>query len=292
MNKHEVSLVDFGDGTTRDSLGQRVYRALQETGFVRLRRPRHYDYALIRAVYATARTFFDLPETELRRLYVPELKGQRGYMPPRLETAVGAKQPDEKRYFSIGREGGADHGNLFPPDDLLPGFRSLLLECFGMFDRVMHDLAESLGPIIGVPSLADGLTGGDSLWRLINYDELDGTESKNAVRSTAHCDVSLLTLLPIATGYGLQIQTTEGWTDVGGDPDELIVNAGDALALLATAGGHDLPSTAHRVVNGDGKRRISAPFFGHVNRAFVLDPATGQTEGEFLDRRLAEIIAN
>jgi isopenicillin N synthase-like dioxygenase len=290
MTNHEVSLVDFGAANAPDSLGQRVFRALKETGFVRLRQPRHYDYDLIRAVYGAARTFFDLPESALRRLYVPELKGQRGYMPLRLETAVGAKQPDEKRYFSIGREGASEHGNLFPPDDLMPGFRSLLIESFAMFDRVMRDLTESLGPIIGVPALAEGLTGGDSLWRLINYDELSGTESKDAVRSTAHRDVSLLTLLPTATGSGLQIRTNEEWIDVGGDHDELIVNAGDALAVLAMAAGHVLPSTEHRVVNGDGKRRISAPFFGHVNRAFVLDPASGLTEGEFLDRRLAEII--
>jgi len=32
----------------------------------------------------------------------------------------------------------------------------------------------------------------------------------------------------------------------------------------------------------------TAPCFGHVHRGFVLEPATGLTEGEFLDRRLAE----
>jgi isopenicillin N synthase-like dioxygenase len=95
----------------------------------------------------------------------------------------------------------------------------------------------------------------------------------------------------MATDSGLQILTNEGWLDVAGGADELIVNAGDALALLARAHGHRLPSTVHRVVNGDGGRRISAPFFGHVNRAFVLDQATGLTEGEFLDQRLKEIIA-
>jgi isopenicillin N synthase-like dioxygenase len=77
---------------------------------------------------------------------------------------------------------------------------------------------------------------------------------------------------------------------VGGEPDELIVNAGDALALVAIAHGHHLPSTVHRVVNGTGARRISAPFFGHVQRGFVLDPASGLTEGRFLDQRLREII--
>ncbi len=290
MNKREVSLVDLGDGSTNEVQGARLYGALTETGFVRLRRPRQYDYGLIRAFYDAARTFFDLPESELRKLYAPELKGARGYMPHRTETAQGATRADEKRYFSIGREGASVYTNLWPADSQLPGFKSLMMECFAMFDRIMYDLTARLGPIIGVSQLAEALAGGESLWRAINYDELDGSEPQETVRSHEHRDAALLTLLPTATGSGLQILSGEGWMDVSAEPDELIVNAGDALALLARARGHHLPSTVHRVVNGRGGRRISAPFFGHVNRAFVLDPGTGLTEGAFLDQRLKEII--
>jgi isopenicillin N synthase-like dioxygenase len=291
MTTREVSLVDFGDGSSSDDLGQRLFQALKEIGFVRLRRPRQYDYHMICACYDAARRFFDLPESELHKLYSPKVKGERGYMPRRIETAQGASRPDEKRYFSIGRDGASVHANLWPAEVQLPGFRSLMLQCFAMFDRVMYDLLACLGPIIGVPRLAEGLAGGDSIWRLINYDELDGSEPQEAVRSREHRDVGLLTLLPTATGSGLQILGDDGWTDVAGDPDELIVNAGDALALLARAQGQHLPSTVHRVVNANGRRRISAPFFGHVHRAFVLDPASGLTEGAFLDQRLNEIIA-
>ncbi len=291
MNRREVSLVDFGDGSTTADLGQSLYRALTQTGFVRLKRPRQYDYQMICTCYKAARGFFNLPEANLRRLYEPQLMGQRGYMPRRLETAQGASRPDEKRYFSIGREGASVHSNLWPPDDWLPGFQSLMTQCFAMFDRVLYDLAECLGPILGVPRLADGLAGGDSLWRIINYDELAGSEPPDAVRSREHRDAALLTLLPTATGSGLEIRTEGGWVDVAAEPDELIVNAGDALELLARAQGHRLPSTVHRVVNSNGQRRISAPFFGHVHRDFVLDPSTGMTEGAFLDQRLKEIIA-
>jgi isopenicillin N synthase-like dioxygenase len=291
MTRREVSLVDFGDESTSGVLGRRLYRALTETGFVRLRRPRHYDYGMICAVYDAVRLFFDLPESELRRLYEPEIRGERGYMPRRVETAQGASRPDEKRYFSIGRVGASLHENLWPEEDQLPGFRSLMMQCFTMFDRVMNDLAECLGPVIGVPRLAEGLAGGESIWRIINYDELDGSEPQDAVRSHEHRDAGLLTLLPTATGSGLEILADGAWTDVAADADELIVNAGDALEVLASAHGHHLPSTVHRVVNGNRGRRISAPYFGHVNRAFILDPATGLTEGAFLDQRLNEIIA-
>ena len=291
MSRREVSIVDFGDGSASGVLGERLCRALTETGFVRLRRPRQYDYQMIRACYDAARAFFDLPESELRTLYLPALKGERGYMPRRIETAQGASRPDEKRYFSIGREGASVHANLWPAEHQLPGFRSLMLQIFAMFDRVMYDLTECLGPIIGVPRLAEGLAGGESLWRIINYDPVDGTEPPDAARSREHRDAALLTLLPAATGSGLEILTDEEWREVAGEPDELIVNAGDALALVARAQGHHLPSTVHRVANGTGARRISAPFFGHVHREFVLDPASGLTEGEFLDRRLKEIIS-
>jgi isopenicillin N synthase-like dioxygenase len=290
MTKREVSVVDLGDGSSSEILGRRLFRALTETGFVRLRRPRQYDYALIREFYKAASLFFDLPEYELRKLHEPALKGERGYMPRRSETAQGATRPDEKRYFSMGREPASVHANLWPPEARLPGFRGLMTQCFAMFDRAIYELAACLGPIIGVPDLSEGLAGGDSIWRVINYDKLDGSEPPQAVRSREHRDAALLTLLPTATGWGLEILTDQGWTDVAADPDELIVNAGDALELLARAHGHHLPSTVHRVVNGNGGRRISAPFFGHVNRAFVLDPASGLTEGAFLDQRLAEII--
>ena len=290
MTGRGVSVVDLGDGSAKRVLGERLHRTLTVTGFARLRRPPQYDYALIRACYDAARAFFDLPESELRKLYVPELKGERGYMPRRVETAQGASRPDEKRYFSIGREGASVHPNLWPSEHEAPGFRELMTQCFGMFDRVMNELTDCLGMVIGVSRLAEGLLGGDSLWRIINYDALDGTEAPDAARSRAHRDASLLTLLPTATDTGLQILTNEEWVDVGGEPDELIVNAGDALSLVAQAYGHHFPSTVHRVVNGTGARRISAPFFGHVHRAFVLDPASGLTEGEFLDRRLREII--
>jgi isopenicillin N synthase-like dioxygenase len=290
MSASEVSLVDFGAPSSMEVLGEQLRRALTETGFVRVKRPLQYDYSLVRQVFDAARRLFDLPEAKLYKLYVPLLQGERGYMPRRVETAQGASRPDEKRYFSIGRDGASVHANLWPPDDLLPGFQNLMRQSFAMFDRVMHDLAASLGPVIGVPQLAPGLAGGDSLWRLINYDELDGSEPPEAVRSHEHRDVGLLTLLPTATNAGLQIRTNDGGIDVAGDADELIVNAGDALELLARAHGHRLPSTVHRVVNANGKRRISAPFFGHVRREFVLDPASGLTEGEFLDRRLKEII--
>jgi isopenicillin N synthase-like dioxygenase len=290
MANQPVSLVDLGDGSANRVMGERLYRALTETGFVRLQRPPQYDFGLICECYDTARRFFDLPESELLRLYEPRLKGERGYMPSRIETAQGAARPDEKRYFSIGRDGASVHPNLWPSEEQLPGFRALMQRCFAMFDRVMHDLTSYLGPIIGVPDLAGGLADGDSLWRLINYDPLDGSEPPGTIRSHEHRDAGLLTLLPTATNSGLQIRTDAGWADVAGAPDELIVNAGDALELLANSQGHHLPSTIHQVVNSNGDRRISAPFFGHVHREFVLDPETGLTEGAFLDRRLAEII--
>ena len=290
MIRQEVSLVDCGDGSTSGLPGRRVFQALTETGFVRLRRPPQYDFAMVRAVYDAARKFFDLPESELMKLHDPRFKGERGYMPRRMETAQGAWRPDEKRYFSIGRDGASVHSNLWPADAELPGFRHLMMHCFAMFDRVMYELTSSLGPIIGIPQLAEGLAGGDSLWRLVYYDELDGSEPQGTLRSREHRDAALLTLLPAATGAGLQILSDAGWIDVAAAADELIVNAGDALELLARAHGHDLPSTVHRVVNDSGERRISAPFFGHVHRNFVLDPASGLTEGEFLDRRLNEII--
>ena len=128
-----------------------------------------------------------------------------------------------------------------------------------------------------------------TLFRIIHYPPLADDVDPSAVRSSAHEDINLLTLLPAGTAPGLQVRDTSGaWVDVACDPSNIIVNAGD---MLQEASGGYYRSTTHRVVNPEGSARAtsrySMPLFLHPRPEVRLSER--YTAGEYLDERLAEI---
>ena len=128
-----------------------------------------------------------------------------------------------------------------------------------------------------------------TLFRLIHYPPLTGNEPKDAVRSAAHEDINLLTLLPAATASGLQVKNAEGeWLDVPINPGWIIVNVGD---MLQECSGHYYPSTTHRVLNPVGEAakqsRLSMPLFLHPREEVRLSPR--HTAGSYRKERFEEI---
>jgi len=120
-----------------------------------------------------------------------------------------------------------------------------------------------------------------------------------AVRSAAHEDINLLTILVAARGAGLQLLDRDGsWVAVETEPGKLIVDSGDMLARLTNG---VIPATTHRVVNPDGPNvsRYSMPFFLHPHSDLSLaalpscrqarTPEPEITAGAFLAQRLREI---
>ena len=127
-----------------------------------------------------------------------------------------------------------------------------------------------------------------SLLRVLHYPPLQGDESPDAIRASAHEDINLLTLLPAANEPGLQVRLRDGsWLDVPCDFGNLIVNIGDMLQEVS--GGY-FPSTTHRVVNPQGQEnrsRISLPLFLHPRPEVKLSDR--YTAGGYLAERLAEL---
>jgi len=134
---------------------------------------------------------------------------------------------------------------------------------------------------------------------------LTGKEEPGAVRSSAHEDINLITLLIGASSPGLQVKNREGrWIPITTQPSEIVVNVGDMLQRLTN---HKLKSTTHRVVNPppstatDGATRFSIPFFLHPESDMSLaalpscvsaqNPAREPPilAGEYLFQRLREI---
>ncbi|KAJ1817196.1 hypothetical protein LPJ60_004956 [Coemansia sp. RSA 2675] len=158
--------------------------------------------------------------------------------------------------------------NLWPEEDVLPGFRQSVL----LFHSQAQELAETLTRLVAEAlglepnALLDRyvLPGQQNRAKLIKYpavdqlDPLDGTQGVGPHRDTA----SLLTILYQANGLpGLQVQNHAGsWIDAPAIPNTFVVNIGTGLEYLVQ---NVAVATTHRVLNpppGWGPR-YSIPFF-------------------------------
>src|SRR5690606_31612382 len=104
---------------------------------------------------------------------------------------------------------------------------------------------------------------GNSILRPIHYPPLRGDEEAGALRSAAHEDINLITLLIGASSPGLEVKNRRGeWVAITTGPNEIVVNVDDMLQRLTN---YKLISTTHRVTNppSNESTRFSIPFFLH-----------------------------
>jgi isopenicillin N synthase-like dioxygenase len=255
---------------TRDLDPQRLFLAFQEFGFVALR-GHAIPPELIERAYDAARRFFALPLERKLRYQQPGQGGARGYTPFRVERAKDQTEPDLKEFWHVGREGVPASDAMPPnvwPSELaeLEGFRSSLLALYGALDALGARVLGALACGLGLPAdwFAAKIDHGNSILRPLHYPPLAGY---TGVRSAAHEDINLITLMVAAGEPGLEILRRDGsWLPVQTGADEVIVNIGDMLQRLTN---HVLPSTTHRVVNPPGeagaRSRYSLPYFLHLN---------------------------
>jgi len=208
---------------------------------------------------------------------------QSGYFPMESEKAKYSDIPDLKEFYQY-----YEGLSIDPIMGLTKHIRQdlnqlghfLLLQIFkGLPEEIRNSTSEP------IPNMV--LDSKGAMFRIINYPPMTNIPV-GAVRSAAHEDINLITLLPMSTAEGLQILGNNGeWIDVGGDPHAIIVNVGDMLSA-ATKG--YLKSTTHRVVNKNmDKPRLSAPLFIHPRPEVVL--SEGLTAGQYLEERLKQIRA-
>lgn len=240
------------------------------------------DALLLGLAYDMSRKAFDLPE-EVKRRY-ESADHFTGFVPFGTEHAKDDPRPDLKEFWEVRKYVPAEL-LLFPGE--LPDFRRAYLTLYDALEGVAQRLMGLLDVYLEAPA---GHYGGmiresNTLMRVLHYPEIAGRP--DAMRSAPHEDINFVTLLVAATAAGLEVKTHDGtWIPVVNPPDSIVVNSGDMLKAY-TAG--RIPSTTHRVVNGDGKPRYSIPFFVHPRPEVVLIEEPRLTAGEYLDQRLREI---
>ncbi|MDF2691225.1 MAG: 2OG-Fe(II) oxygenase [Gammaproteobacteria bacterium] len=275
----EVLTVDYRKGNAAEQFSE----SLKNTGFAVLS---HHplNWVEIEAVYKEWFAFFNSID---RFNYPFDSKAQDGYIPPDLsETAKGHTHKDLKEFYHL----------YFPngryPSSISNKTKQLFDAMFNLAGELLtwieDNLPQEIKAKLSCP-LKQMLSMDRTLFRILHYPPLKGSEETGAIRSAAHEDINLITLLPAATEPGLQVMDMTGnWHDVNTDPETLVVNIGD---MLQEASRGFYRSTTHRVINPQGsdarKPRLSMPMFVHPNAKVILSER--YTAGSYLDERLREL---
>jgi isopenicillin N synthase-like dioxygenase len=204
-----------------------------------------------------------------------------GYYPLGIERAEGATEQNFMEYYHYATDHTLPEGLSGKTEDYFSAMREVKImltkwidevhaaEGFLLPERIRNGGVNTEGvEIQGVNSVEEmaELDLHSNIVRIIHYPAV--SEDIGRVVNVAHTDISALSLL-FATEPGLQLLGRDGlWYDVGGDPDVLVVNAGDML-MWGTDGDRPgnsetgIKSTVHRVIRANDRARFAfAAFFG------------------------------
>ncbi len=313
MAVQNIPVVDLQDwqegGAARLQFVRAVGESLQDTGFFAVQNHGVSD-ALTRRAYGVAKELFHLPREVKARYHAAAKKGQRGYTGFGTEHAKDSAAPDLKEFWQVGRpDVPDDHAvharfgpNFWPTE--VPDFGPTLMQLYRELDRVGGILLDACAAHLGEPAgrFRELATESDTIVRVLYYPPVAPTTPPGAIRSAAHEDINLITLLSGATSEGLELLRRDGtWMPIHTGFDTIVVDAGDMLQNLTNG---LYKSTTHRVVNPRDatSERFSMPCFIHARADVDLSPLpscvarTGGegkypriTAGEYLAQRLREI---
>ena len=288
---------------------QQMGDALKDIGFFALEN-HGIPIPEIEAAYEEAQNFFSLDSDTKSSYEQRQINRQRGFTSFGVEHAKDNPAPDLKEFWQTGRTLDSEHpkfktypSNIWPDKDC-PSFKEVIDGLFLKMENISKQLLEAASIYLDKDKhwLPDMSNDGNTILRLIHYPPIPDDADVNSVRSSAHEDINLITLLVGATADGLEVMDHDGtWIKVAGNHNHIIVDSGDMLQNLTNG---LFKSTTHRVVNPENSRarRFSMPMFVHPRDEVDLTPddelvrITGGeakfesiTAGEYLYQRLVEI---
>jgi isopenicillin N synthase-like dioxygenase len=260
-------------------------RACREVGFYVIV-GHGVDPALVDAVEAVSRAFFDLPLDEKMNVHIGKVPGGVGYSAigdvALASTRGEATPPDLNETFQIAKvdvtddayfQNDAARGMI--PRNRWPERPAALKALYGAYYLRMGSLAADLMRLSALALDLPESWFDDKIDRHISrlnvrlYPEQKVAPLPGQLRAGAHTDYGTVTILkPGDTVGGLQIADTHGnWHDVPMIPGSFVINQGDLMARWTN---DRWLSTLHRVANPPeeargGSRRLSVVFFHHPN---------------------------
>jgi isopenicillin N synthase-like dioxygenase len=231
--------------------------------------------ALIAAVIAQSKLFFDLPLAEKLAVEKSRSFCNRGYEPLQGQTLEADSPPDLKEGFYIGEDLPLDDARVVArvfnqgPNQWPQGFSQAGLAhwkaTMGAYFRAMDELCvvimRALALSLDLPEhhFAAFCTDPISTLRLLRYPPQPVNPAPNEKGCGEHTDFGAITILLQDDAGGLQVlDQAKGWVDAPPIAGSYVVNLGDLIARWTN---DRYRSTLHRVVNTSGRERYSVPFF-------------------------------
>jgi len=261
-----------GDATTLETLAARLRTIQEDVGFWCI--VNHgIDFGLVHRAWREQRRFFALPLEE--KLALRNTGSGMRYIPSQATVYVTSNvnrntQPDLNECILLVRERAADHPgivagkrflgpNRWPAEDLLPGYRTTMLEYYEAMEALGHRLLPLYARALGMPADFFAPLFRDPMWITRNqyYPAVQGAENQFGI--APHRDHGFLTLLPIPEEPGLQIRAPSGdWIDAQPVPEGIMVNTGEFLHRWSNG---RFIATPHRVLPPRNPRYSIAFFF-------------------------------
>lgn len=272
-----LPVVDLAAEDTAEQLAA----GLRSVGFVQL--VNHgTDAGAAAELRAACDQFFGLATDTKRTFTHPAPEANRGFRSKGSEAlsySLGEPSPpDLFESFNCADDARAsDHPLLAQtpwPDEVAPGFAAAAHAWLAEMNTLSQRLDRLIDASLGT-DLADRSSAGPDTMACIDYRPgPDGHEPAlpDQQRMGAHSDYTTFTILHADPVPGLQIVTDGGWVDVIPDPDALLLNVGDLLAMLTN---DTWPSTLHRVVPMDAGAapvRRSVAYFHYPNLDVEIAP--------------------
>lgn len=277
-----------GSGADRAAFADELRRTCHEVGFLML-----VDHGIepdfMGRYFAALEAFFALPEdvkATIDKVNSPHFRGWErvgseytdGKVDHREQLDISTEHPARARgvepaYLRL------DGDNQWPGEDVLPGFRAMVLEFMARMGALADELMGVLAAGLGLPATTFTERFGErplSLTKLISYPPTP----PGAAGVNGHHDAGFLTLLWQHGVGGLQARNPDGeWIDVPPTPGAIVVNLGEMLQSMT---GNYFVATMHRVIATDA--RFSAAYFHGPDLRASLAPLD-------LDPRFTDAVA-
>ena len=275
----ELPIIDIGpllDGApgARESVAMQIRHACTEIGFFFI--VNHgMPQSVVDNAFDASRKFHTMPASEKIRVKMNEhqcgwqganiaVHGDSFENAAKAYTSEGFKftfdlTPDDPDYGLGKRFRGHNQWLDTAPPDVHPNLMAFLVEFEALAKQLLPPLAVSLG--VAPDFFEQAFERSSSMMRVAYYPVMP--YEKDQLGLPGHTDLSFLSMIPPASGPGLQILTRDGqWIDQPEIPGAILVNTGDTLRHWT----NDVYiATPHRVLPSREADRYSNILFFYPN---------------------------
>ncbi|KEP49355.1 putative 2OG-Fe(II) oxygenase family oxidoreductase [Rhizoctonia solani 123E] len=218
----------FGDADSKAQVASAIQEACIQVGFFYVKN-HGVDETVIASALDAAYRFFDLSLEEKMKLHFRKNPKFKGYYPILRKGLINEA-------FEITPEIGLPSNSeldLWPPEDLIPGFREAVLKYYRDVHGLGLKLSQAFALALNLPEdfFADKMKGGASNMRLLHYPPQTDASDGRGPGIPAHTDYQFFTILWQGDIPALQIKNASGeWINAQPMPGTFVINIADQLS--------------------------------------------------------------